>query len=274
MKKSFFLLAIFFASLCAFSYAHQDNVIPNQESNTVDKDKDSDTDNGDQSVYPLFVNSIASTSIDFITEGDTNAFMSIQCIGQDNKEMPDSRTDNLFDIGTYIFEVNFSNGERTEIWVHSSFGSQIAAEEYATKLTGPLGKLPDFMRNELSHVVVHKGDANAFAEADANFFVVYSSTMDLRIGTTDLEETIFHESVHATLDAHYLDRKVWLQAQQADNSFITHYARDNASKEDMAESALFAYTMIKHPGRLSPEIETWVTTNLPNRFAFFQTIFN
>ncbi|MFP4846033.1 hypothetical protein [Winogradskyella sp. PE311] len=267
MKKTNLLVALSIGILLTLSCS-------DENSNTNPNDNEISDDDGNQSVNPLFVNSIVSTNIDFIRDDDSDAFMNIQFIGQEDKEMPDSRTDELFDTGTYIFEVNFSNGEQIEIWAHSSFDSEVVAQEYANKLTGRLGKLPDFMRNELSHVVLHNGDAGAFAESESNFFVIYSINIDLRISNNDLEETVFHESVHATLDADYLLNSEWLQAQQTDDTFITEYARDNSDKEDLAESALFAYTMIKNPGRLPSNVETWITTNIPNRFAFFQTIFN
>lgn len=244
----------------------------------TDKDNNSSVSQTDdmvnQVVNPLFPNSIVSTDIDFIKDSDPNAFSNIQYIGQDDKEMPDSRTDVLFDIGTYIFEVSFSNGGVIEVWAHSSFGDEFAAQEYADKLTNRLGKLPEFMRNTISHIVLHKGNAGAFAESEGHFFVLYSENMDVRISNNDLEETIFHESIHAALDFEYLQSSEWSQAQQNDNAFITQYAKENPNKEDMAESALFAYTMIKYPNRLSSEIETWVNTNIPNRYTFFETIFN
>lgn len=242
----------------------------------------SDSENGsitnigeksNEATTPLFNNSIVSTDIDFIFSNDEDAFLNITYLGQADKEMPDSRNDILFDNGTYVFQLDFSLGNSIDIWVHSTFGSENAAFEYANKLTEPIGKLPEFMRSELSHVVLHKGNAGAFAESEANFFVVYSENIDTRISNNDLEETIFHESVHASLDADFLKSEQWLKSQQNDYAFITEYAKENADKEDMAESALFAFTMIKHPGRLSSDIEMWVKTNIPNRYAFFQAIF-
>jgi hypothetical protein len=41
----------------------------------------------------------------------------------------------------------------------------------------------------------------------------------------------------------------------------------------MAESALFAYTYIKYPGRLSADIENWLIENIPNRLEFFCNIY-
>ena len=272
MHKNIFLLSVLFLIFSCSDKNEPEDASPTSV-NPVDMADDMPDDTSNQVVDPLFENSIVSTNIDFITEDDTDAFSTMEYLGQEDKEMPDSTTDILFDTDTYIFKVNFSNGNDTEVWAHSSFGNQQAAQEYAEKLTSRLGKLPAFMRDELSHVVLHNGDAGAFAESEANFFVVYSQNIDVRISNNDLEETVFHETVHATLDADYLQSNVWLQAQQNDPTFITQYAMDNSNKEDMAESALFVYTMIKHPGRLDSDIETWVQTNIPNRFTFIESIF-
>lgn len=222
------------------------------------------------STTPLFVNSIVSTDIDFIQTTDKDVLLSIQFIGRANKEMPDSRNNMLFDSGTYVFTANFSDFTTIEIWCHSSFGSNAVAKEYADKLAPRLGKLPAFMRNTISHVVVHNGDAGAFAESESNFFVLYSDNMDVRIQNNDLEETVFHESVHASLDAIHLDESGWKNAQFLDRIFITNYAQENSYKEDFAETMLFVYTMVKHPERLSSEIQEWVQTNLPNRFKYIK----
>lgn len=262
-----------FSALCAAISSCTDNNTAGSQSELPSDDHSNGSNNGNQAVAPLFVNSIVSTNIDFITASDLDTYDSIQFVGLDNKEMPDSRNNQLFDTNTFIFNVTFTSGLDVEIWAHSSFGAVSAAQNYAEKLTSRLGKLPLFMRNQLSHVVLHKGDAGAFAESEANFFVIYSDNMDVRIANNDLEETVFHETVHATLDATYLNSSEWIQAQQLDDAFITQYARNNPDKEDMAETALFIYTMVKHPGRLSQDIETWVLTNIPNRYSFLETIF-
>lgn len=217
---------------------------------------------------PLFTNSIVSTDIDFIQSTDPDAFTSLAFIGRENKEMPDSRNDILFDQNTFIFEATFANGNKVEIWCHSSFGTQAAAQEYADKLTPRLGKLPELMRDVLDHVVIHKGDAGAFAESEAQFFVLYSDNMDTRISDNDLEETVFHESIHATLDTDHIETIAWKKAQTDDGNFITEYAESRSSKEDLAETSIFVYTMLRYPGRLAPSTEDWVQTHLPNRLDY------
>jgi len=223
---------------------------------------------------PLFANSVVSNDIDFITDSDPDVFETLDFIGLGNKEMPgDPLGGGLFDTNTFIFNANFSDGESVEIWCHSSFLSQEAAQGYAEKLCPRLGKLPDFQRNLLDHVVIHNGDGGAFAEIEGQFFILYSTNMDLRISNNDLEETVFHESVHASYQFMYQNDPSWLAAQDEDISFVTNYAQDNPDVEDMAESALFAYTLITRPGRLESDIENWLLTNIPNRLEWFGLLY-
>ena len=222
---------------------------------------------------PLFVNSIVSTEFDFITADDPSAFVSLRFLGQGRREMPDKRTDELFADDAYLFEAAFRDDGKVQIWLHPSFGSRGTAQRYAEMLSDPLGKLPELMRGKLSHVVVHKGDETAFAESEGHFFVLYSENMETRVRNHDLEETVFHESVHATLDSKHAKSCAWTSAQAADGAFVTKYAGREPTKEDLAESALFAYTMLKHPGRLPPEVEQWVHDNIPNRLAYLRGVF-
>ena len=219
---------------------------------------------------PLFFNSVASNDIDFILSTDPDAFVSLTYLRRENKEMPGSFDGELFD-NAYVFESSFVNGKKIQIWCHSSFGSENAARGYAEKVSPRLGKLPEFMRDVLSHVIIHDGDSGAFAESEAQFFVLYSDNMDTRISNNDLEETVFHESIHATLDEMHLNNAGWINAQDQDVNFITNYAQDNSFKEDFAETALFAYTLSTYPGRLSNNTQDWVNTHIPNRLNYINT---
>ena len=226
------------------------------------------------SADPLYPNSVVSNNIDFITADDPSAFESLRFHMRDRREMPDKRKDQLFDEGTFVFEAIFSDGTALEIWAHSEFGTTEDAAHYAQMVTDPLGKLPSAMRRGLSHVVINKGDETAFGEDKGHFFVLYSENMDTRVSNHDLEETVFHESVHATLDLHHADGADWLAAQRADNEFITEYAANNPDGEDLAETALFAVTLLKHPGRLPSDVESWMASNIPNRLNYFRTPLN
>jgi len=196
-------------------------------------------------------------------------------LGQGSAEMPDKRKDTLWDENAYRFEIAFTDNDNVLIWAHSDFGSIDAAQVYVEKLTHRLGRLPKFMRDDVGHIIIHKGDETAFAEekADSRFFVLYSDNMDVRIRNNDLEETMFHETAHVSLDVSYEKSLGWLAAQKKDNAFLTKYGKDRPRREDLAETALFVYTMVNHPGRLPVSVEQWIRQNIPNRLAFLSDIF-
>lgn len=261
---------LFFTYILALSLVYLSACSKNNEQN--EPEKQDKTKTIDQ-VSPLFKYSITSNDIDFIKDGDSDAFESFIYLKQERKEMPGANTNELFDEKAYIFKASFSNQKELEIWCHSSFISKDKAEEYVAKLCPRLGKLPEIQRDMLNHVVIHTGNRTAFAETEGRFFVLYSENMDTRIRNNDLEETVFHESVHASLQDIYENTSEWKTAQEKDKNYITSYAMEKPSLEDMPESALFCYTLIKYPGRLSTEIENWVKEYIPNRLEFFKTIY-
>lgn len=75
------------------------------------------------------------------------------------------------------------------------------------------------------------------------------------------------------MDAEWAKDAEWRQAQAADGAFITEYAARKPGGEDLAESALFAFTYLTHPARLPPEVVRGVKTIMPARLAFFENIF-
>jgi len=218
----------------------------------------------------LYKNSVVSNEIDFISSSSKTLNHTISFVGRTRAEMPDKRKDYLFDENAFEFEILYQDGTSLEVFAHSEFGTREKAEGYVLKLLDPVGKLPSYMRKKLAHVVIHKGNESAFAEHLGHFFVLYSENMDTRIKNHDLEETVFHESVHATLDYIFSDSKKWLKAQRSDCCFVTEYAESNPFGEDLAETALFAYAYYKYPEQLPEKVKIWLKTKLPNRLKFFE----
>ncbi len=223
---------------------------------------------------PLFPNSVVSNDIDFITAGDPGTFLSLDFTGRARMEMPGDGRPGLFQDVVYVFDMTFSDGTSVQIRADETFPTLDAARAEAEHFAGPLGKLPGFMRDRLSHVILNIGDRGAFGEAEGRFFVVSTENMATRRANHDMEETIFHETVHATLDALYLTDDRWLAAQASDGVFITEYAQRRSDKEDLAETALFYYTFRTNPERLDPHILASMQLHLPARIEFLDTVFN
>lgn len=222
---------------------------------------------------PLYPNSVVSNDIEFIRTSDRSVYSCLAYEGTRRAEMPDKRSDALFADGVFAFTARYKDGTSVELWAHPDFGSRSVAMASVEPVAQAIGKLPTLMRSKLDHVVIHKGDETAFAENLGHFFVLYSENIRTRIRNHDLEETVFHESVHATLDSKHLRSRKWRRAQEADGDYITDYAAREPDKEDMAESALFAWAVLMHPGRLPRNVEARAREITPNRLAFFEDLF-
>lgn len=100
------------------------------------------------------------------------------------------------------------------------------------------------------------------------------ANIDVRHASDRLEETIFHESVHTSLDAtySYLRSPEWLEAQEADDRFLTEYARENPDSEELAESSLYALGVTHYPERFPPELRAEIEERIPNRIAFLDPL--
>lgn len=223
---------------------------------------------------PLFENSVVSNDLDFITKEDPVTPFKIEFVGRGKREMPDKRSDELFVNDVYLFKTVFEDESNLKFWVDPDVADKKVAEVFVKRVSEALGKQPLGLRKPLSHVVIHEGDETAFAEEQAGFFVLYTKNIEKRISTHDLEETVFHETVHATLEAKHAKNPKWLAAQKADAKFITNYAAANPKKEDLPESALFAYALLKTPGRLPAEIESKIREIMPQRLAYFEQLFS
>jgi hypothetical protein len=224
---------------------------------------------------PLYRSSVVGTDFDFITDKDPSAFERLDYVGYKGFEMPDKRrTGEPLIQNAYVFDAYFIGGTTVRIALDKEFGSRQAAEQDAMRYAPRLGKLPSLYRQNLSHVVVHKGgaDTTSFAEDKGHFFVIYSDNGTKRIRTHDLEETLFHEGTHASIQARYLGGDAWKKAKALDSAYITDYATTN-DQEDFAESALFAYTLLYHPDRLPAAERAKIEKQIPNRIAFFKSVY-
>lgn len=228
---------------------------------------------GTAAAEPLFHSSVVSNDLDFIREDDPEAEFCLQYLGASRAEMPDKRSDILFVDDVHVFRAVFAQSNAIEIWVHPEVGAKADAQSIADPVLRAIARLPQPMRELLNHAVIHEGNETAFAEDRGRFFVMYTENIRSRISSQDISETVFHESVHATLDVPHAASPEWQAAQEADGDFVTEYAREFPEKEDLAESALFAWTVLKHPWRLPPEIEAKVVEVMPNRLAYFQELF-
>ncbi|MEM8736554.1 MAG: hypothetical protein AAGG44_20150, partial [Planctomycetota bacterium] len=212
--------------------------------------------------------SVVGTEFDFIIDEDESVYAGIRFVDRALAEMPDKRDDAELMQQAYEFEAGFRDGSRIRIFVDADFNTTDAAEAEAKRYCGPLGRLPSVLRKGVARLVVHRGGKDTTAFSDEGLIVVYSENATVRISNHDLEETIFHESVHAAWDKGHAASEGWKRAQHADGNFATLYAKRNPRREDLAETALFAYTLTHHPTRLPNELSKTLRRRIPHRIAY------
>lgn len=207
-----------------------------------------------------FGSSVTTNDIDYLSHADANAFHCLDYDGPATIEMVMQREEAEVD-NVEVFFARFVDGSVVEIQIHPDAASN--ATQLATQLTRPLGTLPTWMRVPQLVVKVNPGNRPAFAESLGRFFVVSAENMAQRIATNDLQETVFHEMVHVVLDLEHAASIEWQQAQVADGTFVTGYAKKHPQREDLAETALLVYTWLHYPQRLPEQIRQ----TLPDRFS-------
>lgn len=223
-----------------------------------------------------FKNSIVSTDFDFITATDPSAFQKLKFDRRGKEEMPGKTTpgkpnEPLFQ-DAFVFTAYFSDKTEVTIYIHAASIDRVAAKIEAMRFVDPLGKLPTALRQGVRRLVVHRGGKDLTAFSDAGLIVMYSDNATVRIADHDLEETIFHESVHAAWDQKYSQSQRWKRAQIQDGGFATLYARSKPELEDLAETALFAFTIIHHPQRLPQEVRKKLIDTVGNRILFIEEL--
>lgn len=221
----------------------------------------------------LYPSSVVGTDFDFIIDGDPDVFEELVPKGEGTAEMPD-KTDSTKELRetAFLFEARFWDNTKISIAIDAAFKTGEEARKEALRYTPRLGKLPSALRQGLRRLVVHRGGEDTTAFSDDGLIVVYSDNATKRIGTHDLEETIFHESVHAVWDKAHQASEAWRDAQKEDRRFVTDYGRKNPDNEDFAESALFAFALIHHPERIPKGEAEKIRHAIPARIAFVETL--
>jgi hypothetical protein len=207
----------------------------------------------------------AGTVFDIITAADPTAFLCVEARGRAPRQIWDKRVDGEPVVEAHLFLARFADGAEIEIAVNPEFDAATALA-LANRFALPLGQLPTSLRAGIERFSIHGGD-EAF-HAGTGQIVVYTEKAEQRASYSHLEESLFHESVHASWDEAHRLAPGWRAAQAADGGFLTRYAAESPDREDLAETALFAFAILHHPGRLPPVDTADTVRSVPNRIAY------
>lgn len=230
-----------------------------------------------QSIEPLKADgakppfdSTAGTVFDIIQASDPSTFVCLQHTGRGERQIWDKRVDGEPVVNAFLFAANFNDGTKLEIAINPEFETLEAARKEAMRYANALGQLPTTLREGIKKFSVHKGDKGFHAGTGA--IIVYAGKADNRLSYDHLEESLFHEAVHASWDAQHRKAPDWVNAQKADGRFLTKYGQKSPEREDLAETALFAYAILHYPDRFPP-VDTQDTVDaVSNRIDYIKKL--
>lgn len=210
---------------------------------------------------------------DLIRPGDPSAFACLIDLGTGPGEFYDKVEDDLvFPDNTHFFEARYTDGSTVEICIHPELLVDVSPVVQAERIAMPIGLLPTELRAGIERVGFLDGDATAQADGGGEGIHVYEDNVTVRESTNRFEETLFHESVHTSLDDTYASSTGWTAAQAADGEYLTQYAAQEPDREDLAETALYAWALQHHPDRISLEDADDWSAKVPNRLAFIGAV--
>ena len=201
---------------------------------------------------------------DIVTAEDPSSFKSISYKGQSPRTMYDNRS-SWVKLPAFLFEAKFEDGSIIEMQVNPEFKDKSIAEVEAKKYAFLIGQLPAVLRKDIHTSWIHKGN-NGWGGGNNNILIHTGAPFE-RDGIE--EETLIHEAANTSLDSYHANNNDWLDAQRKDNHFISDYAEENPTRQDIAESFL-AYIAVTHRSdRISSELKSTILKTIPNRIKYF-----
>jgi hypothetical protein len=204
---------------------------------------------------------------DIVTAADASAFSGLSYAGTGDVVMFDRRLDAFSVFKAFLFDVTFTDGLTTQIQVNPEFGTPATAHHEAEKYGSLIGQLPTSLRVDVDTVWIHKG-LQPFGGRNQNILIHTDMADDYAAGGF-LEEALVHEGAHTSLDAAHAVSPGWLAAQAADADFISTWAVDHPTQEDVAESFLTWLAVRYRSERISPVLAAVIEGTIPNRLAYF-----
>jgi hypothetical protein len=204
---------------------------------------------------------------DIITSSDPSSIQSTTYSGQSMVTMFDRRVNNWVTVNAYLFDVIWDDGLTSIAQINPEFGSVANATIEAEKYAFLIGQLPKILREDVNEIWVHQG-VEPFGGGNNSILIHTGQTINYE-NSGILEETLVHEASHTSLDAAHSASTGWLNAQNADNEFISTYAQDNPTREDIAESFL-PWLMVRYRQNDISTIDfNNITQTIPNRLSYF-----
>jgi hypothetical protein len=206
-------------------------------------------------------------SPNIITTGDPTTYKKTISKGRGKRTMFDRRKNAFIKVNAFIFQARFRDSRAIEVDVNPEFRSEKKAKKLAIKYARAVGRLPKELRAGVRFLWIHNG-VEPFGGGNNSLLIhIGQSAIYERDGI--LEETLFHEAAHTSLDPYHAASAGWIAAQGSDPDFISTYALDNPTREDVAESFLMWFAVRHRPDRIDATLTSTITNTIPARLSYF-----
>ena len=207
---------------------------------------------------------------DLITSSDPTDFIGLTPKGRGSRQMFDRRDRaGWIKKQAILFEARYRDGSTIEIQANPEFDEQSARVE-ASRFAPVIGRLPRCLRRDVKTVWLHRGMSD-FGGGNENL-LIYSDRAAEYIAKGILEETLFHEATHTSIDPRYKNDRKWKAAQKRDGNFISAYARDNPDREDLAESFVLYFAARHRPDRINALNRSKIESAIKQRLDYFDAL--
>lgn len=206
---------------------------------------------------------------DIITATDPTSFVGLTANGQAVRTMFDRRTASFNQVNAWLFDARFGTTVTVEIQVNPEF-TAAEAETEARFYAAAVGRIPAFLFRDIRTFWIHKG-VFPFGGGNDNLLIHTGQGADYVAGGW-LEEIFVHEASHTSLDASHAASARWIAAQEADGTFISTYARDNPTREDVGETMVPYVALRFRSDRVDAATLAAIRGAIPSRLAYLDCL--
>ena len=209
---------------------------------------------------------------DAITPESPSDFVELTFTGLEDKETFDRRVDDFVTNPSHIFRATFRCApEPVDVIVNAEYSQEQAMQE-AKRFAHLLGQMPLGLRVNIREIWVHNGKE---AAGGGNYSILVHSVY-ANENKDFIEEVFAHEGAHTSLDydqGGVVDQTLWAKAVASDGRFISGYAEEFPSTEDIAESygAFLIWALHRDQG-LFPESAAGIEALIPARLQYFESL--
>lgn len=204
-----------------------------------------------------------------ILSSDPTSFRTLTATGQGMRTIYDRRVSAFVTVNAWLFDAQFGSSKHVEVQVNPEF-TQNQAQTHATFHARALGRLPAFAFRDIDALWIN-GGKQLYGGGNRSILVHTEQTDEYEAGGWT-EEAMLHESGHTSLDAYHANAARWLEAQRADGVAISTYARDNPTREDVAETLSAWFASKYRPGRMQPADLQKIRDAVPSRLQYFDCL--